>query len=235
MAPRLPALLPRPLAFVRRSEGMGSPPPCGVGLCDGLRLTADGEAVLHSSARVSRFGLRRISAVRSDRIGASVLPLSELLGRSGVDFDLLLDAGDGAGVEAAVDCALAAADGRGHGSECLSRLWLSCGDFAKLCGWRKRWPQVKLVYSLRRRRVAGGLEQLAGKLAEVPLDALGMPCEDWTGGTAVLLHRFGVLALGWGAEYERTIAHMLDSGLDGLSGDSAKLLREGIDRLYPTA
>ena len=208
-------------------------PPCGVGLCDGLWLTADGEAVLHSSARISRFGLRRISDVSRDRIGASVLPLSELFGRCGVDFDLLLDAGDGAGVEAAVNCALAAADVKGHGSECLSRLWLSCGDFEKLCGWRKRWPQVKLVYSLRRRRVAGGLERLAGRLAEASLDALGMPCEDWTGGTAVLFHRFGVLALGWGAEYERTIAHMLDSGLDGLSGDSAMLLREGIERLYP--
>ena len=234
MPPRLPSLLQRPVGFVSRASLRSWDRLRAVvsldaaGLSDGLWISEDGKAVLNHSPRISALRPRRISSMHSDRLAGSALRLSELRSRCGRDFDLLLEVGSPGAVEEAAAPVRAA-----EGGETAGRVWLSSGDLAALGEWRERWADVRLVHLVQKRRISGGLERLAAQLSERGIDAVGMACEDWTGGTAALFHRFGVLAFGWGAQHEPAITGMLDAGLDALVGGDPELLFACIDRYYP--
>ena len=234
MPPRLPSLLQRPVGFVTRASLRSWDRLRAVvaldaaGLSDGLWISEDGKAVLNRSPRISALRRRRISSTHSDRLAGSALRLSELRRRCGRDFDLLLGVGSPEAVEEAVVSTRA-----DEGGETAGRVWLSSSDLAALGEWRERWGDVRLVHLVQKRRISGGLERLAAQLSEKGVDAVGMACEDWTGGTAALFHRFGVLAFGWGGEHEPAITGMLDAGLDALVGGDPALLFACIDRYYP--
>ncbi len=234
MATRLPSLLDRPVGFVSRAclrswDRLSAVVALdAAGLSDGLWIAEDGKAVLNRSPRLSGLRPRRRTAAQSERLGRSPLRLSELRERCGGDFDLMLDVGSPEAIQEA-----AAPSRGGGGGEALGRVWLSSRDLAVLSEWRERWGGVRLVYSVQKRRISGGLERLAAQLAERGIDAVGMTCEDWTGGTAALFHRFGILAVGWGAHHEPVIMSMLDAGLDALVGGDPDLLFACITRRYP--
>lgn len=234
MATRLPSLLERPVGFVTRASLRSWDRLSAVvaldaaGLSDGLWISEDGKAVLNRSPRLSGLRPRRRTSAQPERLGRSPLRLSELRERCGGDFDLMLDVGSPEAIQEA------AAPSRGsEGGGALGWVWLSSRDLAVLSEWRERWGDVRLVYSVQKRRISGGLERLAAQLAEKGIDAVGMTCEDWTGGTAALFHRFGILAVGWGAHHEPVIMSMLDAGLDALVGGDPDLLFACIGRHYP--
>ena len=59
-----------------------------------------------------------------------------------------------------------------------------------------------------------------------------MPYVDWTGGTAALFHRFGVLAFGWDAQHDRTLGELLDAGIDAVYSDHVDRMMNAIARYY---
>ena len=52
-------------------------------------------------------------------------------------------------------------------------------------------------------------------------------------GLATLFHRFGILAFGWDAQFERLVADLLDAGLDAVYSDHVDRLTEAAARYYP--
>ncbi len=223
MPPRLPSLLERPIGFVNRSsvgsygEILAAASLPATGLKSRLFVGEGGVAMLGSPRpRLRRAGMR-----------PGTLPLSLLLAECGAGFHLLLEP-EGRSPEPAVEDVQAAG-----GAEGLERLWLAHSDLQMLLAWKRRWPKVRLVLSAARKRIPGGMERLADQLSSAGVDAVGMPGEDWTGGTSVLFHRFKVMTFGWDAHYERSILNLLDAGLDAVSSDNPERLFTCIQRLYP--
>lgn len=241
MAPRLPALVSRPVGFAHRGGMAGAPQNTleafrsaleagATGLESDARMTADGVAVLHHASRfrppLPRLGVRRVHVARRAQLPAGVLAPDDLYEACGTDFEFSVDIKDPAAVTAVVDAA------RQAGGGAAGRLWLCSGSVELLGSWRARWREVRLVLSTRRRHMEHGPEPLAARLADTGIDAVNMPHADWTGGTVALFHRFGVQAFGWDAHYDRTLAELLDAGIDAVYSDHVDRMMSAIARYY---
>ncbi|MDE0652298.1 MAG: glycerophosphodiester phosphodiesterase family protein [bacterium] len=200
------------------------------GLESDARSTADGLVVLHHDSRfrqpLPRLGTRKVRAARRADIPATVLSPEDLYDSCGTDFEFSVDIKD---PDAAPGVVAAA---RRAGAESARRLWLCSGSVRSLEEWRERWSDVRLVLSTRRRRMEHGPERLAARLARNRIDAVNMPHADWTGGTAALFHRFGVLAFGWDAHHDRTLGELLDAGLDAVYSDHVDRMMSAIAAYY---
>ncbi len=200
------------------------------GLESDARITADGEVVLHHDSRfrpaLPRLRTRKVRAAERSDMPASVLTPAELYAACGTKFEFSVDIKD---PDAAPGVVAAA---RRAGAESPRRLWLCSGSLQLLEQWRERWEDVKLVLSIRRRSMEFGAEQLAAQLSRQKINAVNMPYADWTGGTAALFHRFGVLAFGWDAQHDRTLGELLDSGLDGIYSDHVDRMMRAIAQYY---
>lgn len=200
------------------------------GLESDARLTADGVAVLHHSARfrppLPRLGTRRVQAARRGQLPAGVLRPDDLYAACGVNFEFSVDIKDPAAASAVVE----AAERAGGGAP--GRLWLCAGSMDFLERWRECWSDVRLVLSTRRRHMEHGPERVAARLAGAGIDAINMPHSDWTGGTVALFHRFGVQAFGWDANHDRTLVELLDAGIDAVYSDHVDRMMRAIARFY---
>lgn len=241
MGPRLPALMSRPIGFAHRG-GMAHASANtlaafetalakgATGLESDARLTADGSVVLHHDSRfrppLPRLGARKVRAAPRAAMPSGMLSPEELYGSCGSDFEFSVDIKD---PDAAPGVVAAA---RGAGSEAPGRLWLCSGSLRSLEEWRERWSDVRLVLSVRRRRMEQGPERLAERMSRNRIDAVNMPHADWTGGTAALFHRFGVLAFGWDAHHDRTLGELLDAGLDAVYSDHVDRMMSAIAAYY---
>ena len=241
MGPRLSALGSRPIGFAHRGgrahaagntlEAFESALAMGAtGLESDARLTADGAVVLHHDSRfrppLPRLGSRRVRAARRTELPAGVLTPAELYESCGTDFEFSVDIKDPGAAEGVVEAA------RRAGDDCRRRLWLCSGSPELLNEWRERWSDVRLVLSTSSRRSERGPEHLAAQLARRRIDAVNMPYADWTGGTAVLFHRFEILAFGWDANHQRTLNELIDAGLDGVYSDHVDRMMGAIGRYY---
>jgi glycerophosphoryl diester phosphodiesterase len=241
MGPRLPALVSRPIGFAHRGGMADSPQNTlaafrsalsvgATGLESDARITADGVAVLHHNSRfrrpLPRLGARRVQLARRAQLPAGVISPGELYEACGTDFEFSVDIKDPAAVTAVVDAA------RGAGNEASRRLWLCAASPELLEQWRSRWSEVRLVLSVRRRHMEHGPEPLAARLAASGIDAVNMPHADWTGGTVALFHRFGVRAFGWDANFDRTLAELLDAGIDAVYSNHVDRMMDAIARYY---
>ena len=111
-----------------------------------VALTADGVAVLIHPGILAR--LRRpVSALRRDQLRAHVPTLEELYRACGPDLDVALDMAAPDAVEQVV------ATARAHGDP--SRLWLTYWRVDALARWRRRYPDVRLVFPALALRRAG--------------------------------------------------------------------------------
>jgi glycerophosphoryl diester phosphodiesterase len=54
---------------------------------------------------------------------------------------------------------------------------------------------------------------------------------DWTGGLIATVHRFGLLAFGWDAQYERILDALLDSGIDAVYSDHVDRMCAALSRI----
>ena len=63
----------------------------------------------------------------------------------------------------------------------------------------------------------------------IGIDVINLHHSDWTGGWIAMVHRFGLLAFGWDAQYERILEELLDSGIDGVYSDHVDTMMACID------
>lgn len=225
VGPRLPSHLPRPIAFAHRGaraharentiEAFGLAIRLGAtGLESDVWLTRDGVPVLdHDGVVGGRLRRRSIAEVDRADLPPHIPSLADLFDQFGTEFHLSLDVKDPEAGPAAVAVA-ASAD-----PTLPARLWMCDDDHERLLALRAVSAHVRLVDSTRLRRLSEGPERRAAKLQELGIDALNLHHSDWSGGLTTLVHRFGVLAFGWDAQFDRTIADLLRIGADAVYSD----------------
>jgi glycerophosphoryl diester phosphodiesterase len=241
-------LLQPPIGFAHRGaravapentlEGFGVALALGAtGLESDVWQTADGVAVLDHDG-VVRSGLRRrpIADLNRDQLPEHVPALAELYQAHGTSFNLSLDVKDASAATAAVTAARAAGD------DAVARLWLCHGDWEELARWRAEGTPtpsggaaplpgaVRLVNSVRLRRIHEGPERRAANLADAGVDAVNMHATDWTAGLATLFHRFHRLAFGWDAQFERTLVALLRMGCDAVYSDHVERMVAALEQ-----
>jgi glycerophosphoryl diester phosphodiesterase len=232
MATRLPSRRNPPIGFAHRGARAHAPENTLEAFTLALRLgatglesdvwrTADGHAVLdHDGVVGGRLRRRPLRDVARADLPAHIPSLADLYATCGTGFELSLDIKDPAAVGEVVAVA------RDAGAD--ERLWLCHGDWRLLATWRELSTGVRLVDSTRLRRITDGPERRAASLAGAGIDAVNLHQSDWSGGLVALFHRFGLEALGWDAQFERTIGELLDAGIDGVFSDHVDVLMSTI-------
>ncbi len=236
MAIGLPHLRTPPLGFAHRGARSHAPENTLAAFELALRLgaralesdvwlTADGVAVLdHDGVVGGRFRRRPIAAVERADLPDHIPDLAEVFASFGTDLELSLDVKDPAAGPEAVRVA-AAAD-----PTMPSRLWMCDHDHDRLVALRSTSAHVRLVDSTRLDRIKEGPERRASRLAEAGIDAVNLHHSDWSGGLATLFHRFGRLAFGWDAQFDRTLDALLAMGVDAVYSDHVPRMVEALDR-----
>lgn len=228
MATRLPSRRRPPIGFAHRGARAHAPENTleafalarrlgATGLESDVWLTADGQAVLdHDGLAGSRLRRRPINRVVAADLPPHIPRLADLYRSCGTEFELSLDVKDPAAVPEVVAVA------RDAGAE--ARLWLCHRDWELVATWRELSPDVHLVDSTRLRHIKEGPERRAARLAAAGIDAVNLHHSDWSGGLVALFHRFELDALGWDAQFARTISALLDAGIDGVFSDHVDVL-----------
>jgi glycerophosphoryl diester phosphodiesterase len=188
--------------------------------------TADGQAVLDHDGVVGR-PLRRqaIGSKARAELPEHIPTLAELYAACGTGFELSIDVKDEAVAAELV------ATARDVGAE--ARLWLCHPDLDVLVGWRELSPEVRLVWSTRTKRMDGGPERAVARAAAAGADVVNLHHTDWSSGLVAMVHRFDLLALGWDAQFDRTIDALLDAGIDGVFSDHVDRLMSRIHARHP--
>lgn len=167
-----------------------------------LSCDPSGEPVL--AVGRSRLGRRRAGS------GSGAVTLGALADAVGPEARIVLDVLETGGVQPL----LVEADRGGH----LARLWLVHEELHELARWRGLSEGVGLVQATRMRSVPGGVERLAAQLRDARVDALALPWSEWTAGHVTMVHRFGRLAWGTGAEHQRMAEALLRMDADAVCG-----------------
>jgi len=196
------------------------------GLESDVWVTRDGIAVLDHDGDVRRRTLFRTPIAEIDRaeLPDHIPTLQGLYDTCGVDFELSLDIK----TDAAFSEVIAVA--RRSGAE--DKLWLCHHDWQAVAGWRAQ-TNAKLVDSTRLRHMKEGPERRAANLAAAGIDAVNMHHSDWSGGLAVLFHRFELFCLGWDAQHARVLANMVRMSLDGVYSDHVAPMMAAISAVWP--
>ncbi|MCU0271383.1 MAG: glycerophosphodiester phosphodiesterase [Acidimicrobiales bacterium] len=232
--PRLPPLRHPAIGFAHRGARAHAPDNTlesftlalrlgATGLEADVWLSADGKAVLdHDGVVGGRLRRRPIAALARAELPDHVPALGDLYATCGTDFELSLDLKDPA---AAAEVIALARD-----VDAEERLWLCSNDWRMLASCRALSSRVRLVASDRLRNLSEGLERRAAALSDAGLDALSLHHSDWSGGLVAMAHRFGLFALAWDAQFERTLDAVLDAGIDGVYCDDVERMMEAIAR-----
>ena len=233
---RIPALLEPPIGFAHRGARAHAPENTleafelalrlgATGLESDVWLTADGVPVLDHDGYVgSRLRRRRIATVDRADLPAHIPELAELFASFGTGFDLSLDVKDPAAGAPTVAVAMAA------DPTMPDRLWLCDDDVDRLVSWREVSPHVRLVDSTRLAKIKAGPERLAARLQAERVDAVNLHHSDWTGGLTTLFHRFGLLAFGWDAQFDRILDTLLRAGIDAVYSDHVDRMVDALGR-----
>ncbi|MEZ5180693.1 MAG: hypothetical protein R2702_02265 [Acidimicrobiales bacterium] len=147
-----------------------------------------------------------------------------MLEEVGTDLHLSLDVKDPAAGPEAVRVAMAA------DPTLPARLWMCDQDHDRLLALRAVSPHVRLVDSTRLSRIREGIERRAARLQELGIDALNLHHSDWSGGHTTLVHRFGRIAFGWDAQFDRTLDDLLRMGIDGVYSDHVDRMVDALAR-----
>lgn len=189
-------------------------------------LSADGEVVLvHAGwVRVRRFGVvptrQFVHAATGERLRELGVPLlRELYAELGAEYQLSIDLKDDEVGAAIVHLA------RDEGSP--EHLWLCSSMLDQLTPLRALAPEIQLVHSQARKRLAQPLERHGADLAALEISALNLHHAEWTPGLVALFHRFGIQAFAWDVQEVRQLRAMLAMGIDALYCDH-------VDRMVTT-
>ncbi len=184
------------------------------GLESDVWLTRDGEVVLDHDGYHRRFPRKRIRDTDRADLAAHIPTLVEFYESAGTDLHVSLDLKDPGAFEKTVETA--------RDFEAQQRLWICHPELQLLLEWRRAAPDVRLVNSTALRRMPQGPERRAAELSSGRIDAVNLRQDEWTAGLVALFHRFGVLALGWDAQYERRLASLIDMGIDAVYSDDVE-------------
>jgi glycerophosphoryl diester phosphodiesterase len=190
------------------------------GLESDVWLTADGQAVLDHDGVVGR--RRRgtpIRRVHRDDLPSHIPTLAELYEACGTGVELSLDVKDPTAFDEVVRVA------GSFGDEALSRLWLCDTDPERLASWRADHPHVRLVGSIRRRRVLHDPRCAPARLAADGIDVLNLRGDTWTPRLVAATRDAGLLAFAWGVQSGVEARLLLRWGVDGLYSDHVDRLR----------
>jgi glycerophosphoryl diester phosphodiesterase len=188
--------------------------------------TADAQVVLdHDGVVGGRLRRRAMASMARDELPEHVATIGELYAACGSDFELSVDVKD---ERAAAELVASARDVAAE-----ERLWLCHPDLDLVASWRSLSPTARLVWSTRPKRMDGGVERGVARAAAAGVDVVNMHRRDWTSGMVAMVHRFELLALGWDAQFSRTIDELLDTGIDGVFSDHVDLLMARIHARHP--
>lgn len=231
---RLPSLRP-PIGFAHRGAKAHAPENTmeafelalrlgATGLESDVWVTADGIAVLDHDGLVGRRPLRRpISESMSVDLPRHIPTLRDLYAIIGRSVDLSLDIKDHAVAAEVVACA------RDVGAE--DRLWLCHPDRQLVSSWRELSSNVNLVESTRASKFVGSPELHIAQSADLGIDVINLHHSDWSGGSVAMAHRFGLLAFGWDAQFDRILDELLDCGIDGVYSDHVDTMMVSIAKI----
>jgi glycerophosphoryl diester phosphodiesterase len=194
------------------------------GLETDARLSADGEVVLAHDEKVRR-GIRRVTVAEADAAALAEIDvprLADLYAECGVDYELSVDLKDREVVHPLIEVARAAGNGA------PGRLWICSASLKLLEKLRADAPDVKLVYSPGRNKIApAAMERHAADLAAQGVDCLNWHHSEWTKGLVALFHRFGLKTFAWDTQETRYILNALRQGMDAIYCDR-------VDRMVAT-
>lgn len=235
MPPLIPSRRVPPIGFAHRGARAHAPENTleafelalrlgATGLESDVWVTADGVAVLDHDGVVGRVRRRRIADLRRDELPPHMPALAEVFAALGTGFELSLDVKDPAAGAPAVEAAMAA------DPTMPARLWLCDDDPDRLASWREVSPHVRLVVSTRLARIKEGPERLGARMRELGIEAVNLHHSDWSGGLTTLFHRFGRLAFGWDAQFERILDGLLRMGIDAVYSDHVDRMVDALAR-----
>ncbi len=189
-------------------------------------VTADGIAILDHDGKVGpRLRRTPIAEVTRDQLPEHIPTLAELYQVVGPEFPISLDVKDPNAFEPTIETA------RAVDPAAEANLWLCHPGLAQLMAWRPT-TSAKLINSIKLSSLSDGLERRAAELAQAGIDGLNLHHREWSGGRVTLLHRFGLLALGWGTQYPREVAEIVDVGIDAVYSDHVDRMMAVIDEYY---
>lgn len=189
-------------------------------------LTADGIPVLVHDRKIGpAYRRRAISRLRSDELPGHIPTVEDLYRLVGADVPVSLDMKDPDAFEPTIEVV------RRFGPAAEPNLWVCHPELVSLTSWRPQ-TTARLINSIKSRSLPDGLERRAAELAQLGLDGLNMFHSEWAGGKVTLLHRFGLLALGWGATHSREVAEVVDVGIDAVYSDYVDRMMAVINEYY---
>ncbi len=172
--------------------------------------TTDDQVMLHPTSMFGQ-GLRRrrLEKLSSEQIDETIPRLTDVLDDGTGPAHLLLTV-DGAEAMERVASTLRSAD-----PNTAPNVWIASADMELLSLYRTRTSACLVDWGT---TVSpdGGLERRAATLHGDGIDAVALPHKEWSAGSIALCHRFGLLAYGWGCEYEREMASLVDNGIDAI-------------------
>jgi glycerophosphoryl diester phosphodiesterase len=196
------------LAAFARAAALGS------GIESDVWLTADGIPVLLHPRLLQR--RRPVRNVQRRELPPNVPTVDELYECCGAGVDLALDMADPRAVDAVVHSA--STNGAAH------RLWLTYWRLPVLAEWRRRWPQVRLVYPTLLVGSARRSTALLDRLAAIDVDAVNVFHHRLDDRTVAAAHERGLLAFAWGVRRRSGIERAIRRGADGIFADDVGAL-----------
>lgn len=180
------------------------------GLESDVWQTSDGIPVLSHNRRVGPFYRRKaLTNISVASLPENLPSLADLYRTVGAGYQLSLDIKNS---DVVPNVILVAKEHPGA----LHRLWICHADWETVASWRTLHSQIQLVHSTRLEQIEEGPERRAADLAAAGINAINLHQSDWSTGLIALFRRFGLVCLGWDAQHERQIDHLLRIGIDGL-------------------
>ncbi len=176
--------------------------------------TADGVVVVDHDGNVA-LGGRKVPIIT---LPVSALPrhiptLADVMATIGDDVDLSIDVKDATASFETLRVTLASAGASPR------RVWLCHPDLSVLQGIRNMSDEVRLVGSIKRRRVSLDPACAPDRLADMGIDVLNMRGDTWTPGLIARCHRVGLLAFAWNVQRTWHMRRLASWGIDGLYSD----------------
>jgi hypothetical protein len=115
----------------------------------------------------------------------------------------------------------------------LERAWFTHADLEVLRSWRQSHPELRLVHTTALARLKLGPERHAADLAASAIDAVALPCSEWSTGLVTLFHRFERLTVSSDPVHGRIFDEVLSTGIDALSTAHVDRFVDAVGRLSP--
>jgi len=225
---RLPTLIDETVLFAHRGARAHAPENTmeafrlalrlgATGLESDVWVTSDDVPVLDHDGKVpaGKLRSRSIKDVPASSLPAHIPHLEEVLEllSEEPDLHLSLDVKDDSAFGPTLQTI------HTNDSNLPARVWLCHPNAESLQLYRRAFPEVRLVNSVRFGSIREGVERRCARLSNEGIDALNMRIDDWNGGLVTLAHRFSLYAFGWNLQHDYELRTGLRMGLDGVFSD----------------